>query len=421
MSRPVHALSGRPNRLPRRLLAALIPLAASAAVQAHTPGDEALPQQPGWRLGLAAAVAAVEADGPVPAAQIDGQTTVGDTPGDVRREALDHATLELAWRPEARLGLHLAVGRHGADPTHIESAWVSLRPAADSGWRLGLGRNRVPLGAVLGGAGHADRFLQTPLVTRAAFHGDWIEEGANLAWRAAPAAGPLGLDGVDFGLWRAERFPGGDGASPAPVLHLQGGPAELRWDVVAAWLRPEARGSFARPAAGLPGVGHSHGLPDCSGSLREVICFDGTVRLLGGSLQWRPAALPGWRFAAAGLHREEDGDLFGRNGDTRYRGRAWGGWLETGWAAQDGWDLALRSEALNARNTVDGPGATLIARDAGLDGESRSWRHALMLGWTPAPGWQLSVEGARESVSGQAQTVLALRLRWTLPELLHSH
>ena len=168
-------------------------------------------------------------------------------------------------------------------------------------------------------------------------------------------------------------------------------------------------------------MGHSHGLPDCSGSLRDVVCFDGTVRLLGGSLQWRPAALPDWRFVAAGLHRQEQGDLYGRNGDTRYRGRGWGGWLEAGWTPHAAWELALRSEALNGRNTVVGPGATLIVRDAGLDGESRSWRHALMLGWNPVPGWRLSVEGARESVSGVAQTVLALRLRWALPELLHGH
>lgn len=414
-----------PNKLstlktPRRLLAALIALAAATA-QAHTVGDDAIPPQPGWRVGVAAALAAVEADGPVPAARLNGQSNVGDTLSDVRREPLEHATVELAWRFADQAGLHVAVGRHGADPTHIESAWLALRPAADSAWSLGLGRNRVPLGTVITAAGHYDRFLQTPLAKRAAFNGDWIEEGANLAWRGAPGAGPLGLDGLDAGLWRAGTFPGGDGASPAPVLHLQGGPAGLRWDAVAAWLNPDARGSYARPAAGLPGVGHSHGLPDCSGSLRDVVCFDGTVRLLGGSLQWRPAALPDWRFVAAGLHRQEQGDLYGRNGDTRYRGRGWGGWLEAGWTPHAAWELALRSEALNGRNTVVGPGATLIVRDAGLDGESRSWRHALMLGWNPVPGWRLSVEGARESVSGVAQTVLALRLRWALPELLHGH
>lgn len=402
------------------LLLALGILAARPAA-AHTAGERAIPAQPGWRVGAAAAVVAVDADGPVPGPRLDGQTGVGDTPEDLRSLALEHATVDVGARLHPLLGLSVAVGRHGQDPTHFEAAWVEARPAADSAWSFGLGRLRVPLGPVVTEAGHYDRFLQTPLVKRAAFHGDWIEEGGNLAWRVAPGSGPMGLDGLDLGLWRASTFPGGDGASPAPVLHLQGQAGPVRWDGFAAWMRPEGRGSFARPASGLPGVGHQHRLPDCTESLRELVCFDGEVRLIGGSLQWTPAGAPDWRFVAAGLHRDEDGQLFGRNGDVAYRGRAWGGWLEAQWRWRPGWELAWRGEGLKARNTLEGPGASLLARDAGLLPDRGSWRQALALGWAPTPSLRLSAEAGRESLAGQAQTVLALRLRIALPELLHGH
>ncbi len=398
--------------------AALLCLAASAPspALAHEAGDAAIPAEPGLQVDAAAAVDYLHAPRPVPAPRLTGVLGLGDTPADQRGWALEHATLGAGWRLAPQLGAAIALGKHGGERAHVEAAWVEARPAADSTYALGAGRNRMPLGPVIGEAGHLDRYGQMPLVKRAAFNGDWIEDGVNWAWRPHAEGAFAWLQAVDAGLWRARRFPGSEDAAWAPTVHARAG-----WQAWGGWeadafysrLKPRGRGAYVQRA----NSGHIHTAPQCSASLRDISCFDGTVDLMGASARWA-TPLRGLSLTAAGVLRRERGSLYSQNGDTRYGGRTRGGWLEALWQPAAQWEAGVRQEWLRSANGVAGPGAVLVAADANLLPNAPSRRFMAMLGWRPHPGWLLALEAGRERIAGKGQNLVALRVLYVPGPLL---
>ncbi|WP_245785303.1 hypothetical protein [Paracidovorax wautersii] len=398
--------------------AALLCLAASASspARAHEAGDAAIPAEPGLQVDAAAAVGYLHATRPVPAPRLTGVLGLGDTPADQRGWALEHATLGAGWRLAPQLGAALALGKHGGERAHVEAAWVEARPAADSTYALGAGRNRMPLGPVIDPAGHLDRYGQMPLVKRAAFNGDWIEDGVNWAWRPHAEGAFAWLQAVDAGLWRARRFPGSEDAAWAPTVHARAGwQAWGDWEADAFYsrLKPRGRGAYVQRA----NSGHIHTAPQCSASLRDISCFDGTVDLMGASARWA-TPLRGLSLTAAGALRRERGSLYSQNGDTRYSGRTRGGWLEALWQPAAQWEAGVRQEWLRSSNSVAGPGAALVAADANLLPNDPSRRFTAMLGWRPRPGWLLALEAGRERIAGQGQNLVALRVLYVPGPLL---
>lgn len=394
----------------RRTLASLIcGLLWTAMGHAHEAGPAAWPDTPGLRLGASAAVGYLDARHPMPATRLGGVLGLGDRPSDLRGWHLEHATVDLSARVHPLMAASFAAGWHGKDPGHVEAAWAELRPRVGSALSLGVGRQRVTLGTTLTMAGHFDRFGQMPLVKRAAFNGDWIEDGVNLGWRPFDMLfDAILIESVDLGLWRGRRFPGSEDAGWAPLIHLRAGWRDITVDAFATRIRARKRGAYVEQA----NSGHVHAAPECTTSLRGVVCMDGPVDLFGGSASWQ-TPLPGLTLTAAGVARREHGDLYSINGNTRYRGRVHGGWLDAAWQFHPKWMVAVRQEWLRARNAVDGPGALLVARDANLLPNTPSRRLAAMVGYQPHPDIKLSVEAGHEKVNGQDNHYVGLRLMWS--------
>lgn len=164
-------------------------------------------------------------------------------------------------------------------------------------------------------------------------------------------------------------------------------------------------------------TGHTHNAPECASSLVGVVCFDGSVRLAGLAARWAPD--DGQISAsAAALMRDERGALYSANGDTRYRGLTYEGWIDIVWHFAPRWDLASRIERRVARHNLTGPGASIVAADAGLIGNRPATRIAAALGFEPAPGWRLNAEIGVDRASGSDNRYVVLRTVWSVPSLL---
>lgn len=439
----------RRSPLPALLVCLAMAMAMASGLaqdaRAHS-GEGLVPDAPGLAITAAAAGGWWHGDSPSPARRLAGVTSPGDRPTEQRGWQLEHGTVGAGLRWTRSVAARVAVGWHGDGHPHVEAAWLQFdfaepfaaagrvgpanaanastdiasdesagKAVGDNGeveraWSIGAGRSRVPLGATVERAGHFDRYSAMPLAKRAAFNGDWIEDGVNLRWARHDDAGPRwlrALEAVDLGLWRARRFPGANAGPIAPLLHLRARFAPVTVDGFATRMRPDDRGGFV---AGEDGA-HSHSVPTCDGSLVEVVCFRGRVDLIGASANWA-TPISGLTIDAAAIVRRERGDLSSANGSARYRGRSHGGWIDLTWSPSGRWETGLRHEWLSARNALVGTGATRVAGDAALLPYRPSWRTVAMVGHRPHRDWRIGVEAGRESIGERASTLVALRLAW---------
>ena len=388
-------------------LAVCLPLAA------HELTEDPLPDLPGWRIGAALAVTAIGAQDPIPSPTLPGVLTTGVREADLRGLKIEHATLAGSVRVNEWFGASASVGWHADGNAHMESVWFEARQATDSArWRLGAGRNKVYMGPVLTRAGDYDRFSLTPLVKRASLNTDWYDNGAMASWRNDDEDSLL--QALDFGLWQGQGFPGGGDLPPVPSLHLQLGLGEWQLDGFYAYLQPDGRGSLVQ---GPNSPGHIHNVPNCNFSMSGLVCFDGTVNLVGGSFAWAPHDGP-VSVSGALLFRDERGSLYSTLGDAAYHGQTLGGWLDVAWDFRPDWQLALRYEGLSAKQSLTGPAALLVGIQAGLYPNWPASRGAMALAWSPAPGWRLSTELGAERGSGQTNPYVMLRAVWLMPDLL---
>ena len=406
----------KPMRLAALALVALIVLMLARTTQAHEATDASIPDQPGLRLGAALALSVADARHAWPATRLPGVFNAGTTPQDRQGDALEHATLDLGLRLNARLGAAVAWGWHDNDPPHLEAAWAQwTQPWGEDTLLLGAGRNRLPMGQVLENAGHFDRFAAIPLAKRAVLDDDWIDDGVSLRWDRSHD-GPLpALQTVQLGWWRARHHPGGDGAPWAPALHVHLEMGDVALDGFASSVRPQQRGAYIQNAL----AAHTHEKPDCSASLVGITCFDGRSDVLGAALGWS-TPLHGWRVQAGALMRRDRGTLFSASGDADYRGSTGGGWVDLLWAPSAKWGVAARVESVRSVQTLEGAAALAVATDAGLLGNGRTQRATLAVSFAPMTALRLSAEAGRERAGGQNNPFTVLRLVWT-PDALLQH
>lgn len=381
-------------------------LCLSAAVWAHGEADDVLPAEAGVSVDAAIALRALRADQPLPSEPLNGYLLLGDAGHDLRKEPLEHAALGSSARFSDTWGARLAVGRHASDDVHLEAAWLQARHDGDDAtWLLTFGRQRPALGPVLGAAGHLDRFGLVPLTQRMAVNGDWVDDGAQLSWRAERGARQWR---ADLGLWRGQAFPGAQDGAVVPGLHL--GLDQGLWSIDGLWaqFRPDGRGSAIQPA-----LGHSHNAPICDSALREVVCFRGRSDVLAASVRWQGAqSARAWpiTLSAAGWMRRESGTLESVNGLVDYRGRNTGGWLEALWQFHPRWELAWRGEHLMGHHAIDGAGANLIMAETRLNAYRSATRQTLMLGVRASEQVDVRLEAGRESLAGVSVNFAALRV-----------
>lgn len=403
------------------LAAALSLFASAAGVRAHElgPGAAAGLGAPGWRLGGALAAVLPAADARWPSASWDGVLTTGSAPPDMRHGLrLEHATLESAARVDGAAGLSwtgtAVLGWHDRDGAHVEALGAAVERALGAGTaRLALGRDTVPMGPLIDGAGHFDRYSQAPLAKRAAVDGDVIDDGLMLGWRADDTHAE-GLRGATLGLWRGAAFPGGPGGPLAPSFHLQGGWGDLDLHLAGLHVEPEGRGAAARS---LDTVGHVHGAPDCRRSIAQLVCFDGRADVLGASLAWAPDDGP-WSASVAGLWREDRGTLYSTNGAAAARLRSRGVWADLAWQPDERWTVATRAERLVPEARLDGTGTAVLAREAGLADAAVVHRLTTAVLYRWQHGLQFALEAGHERQAEQRVSHLALRLLWREPRWL---
>ena len=401
--------SWRAEAAGRRRAIVLVASLACAAARSHELGASAFPELPGWRAGAAVALVAPAADERWPAAYWPGVLVNGSAPRDQRGGLrLEHATLDLAARLDARFAAHVAVGWHDRDSAYVEAARLQGRfSAGPDEVEFVLGRDTVSMGAAIDRAGHFDRFSLPPLAKRAIVNDQWIDDGLRMAWRRNVEDG---VRAVELGYWRGQAFPGG----PGPTLHMNAGWGDLDVDLSLAHLEPQGRGAAAQSAGSS---GHVHGNLDCSQSLQQRVCFDGRVDVIGGSVQWQPEA-GAWSFGLAGMAKRERGELYSLSGDADYRSTVSGFWADAVWRPAARWTLSGRAERLVPSNRLEGIGATLLAREAGLENATPVNRLTLAAAYGIAEGLQLGFEtGTERSAAGRVSHV-ALRLVWLAPRLL---
>jgi hypothetical protein len=376
---------------------------ALAAPWAWAHGDEVIPDESGFKFGAQAAVAWRRAAQGLPSQSLPGYLLQGDPGVDSRGTHLEHAVLQLGYRPNEVFGAQLAMGAHGHDPWHIEGASLQAKGAA---WTLELGRQRPSLGKVMTPAGHFDRFGLMPLAKQALTHGDWLEDGAQLNLKRTMWGADWTLDA---GLWVGHSFPGTPGTQIFPSAHLgaqwHGMGGQWLLDGFMAKLDPKERASQIPSNNGT----HTHAAPVCDASLNGVVCFDGSSRLMGFSAQWKSQLIP-VSLQGAWLWRHEQGILQSANGVGQYGGRTGGQWLQAVWQMHAQWETALRFERLKAQHNLVGAGATLVASEAGFDPYSPQRRTAAMLGYSPNQRVTVRLEVGREKTNAQRVNFGAVRL-----------
>jgi len=394
-------------------LIAMTLLAAAGSACAHGGAPDAIPEDAGLRLNMALAISQASAPDAWPAARLPGILGAGNTPVDRRGTALEHATAEVGVRLTPWLGAALALGWHDSDPAHVEAAWLRTdHELGDDTVQLGAGRNRLPMGQLLEGGGHFDRFAAMPLAKRAVLDDDWIDDGVSLRWQRSHDATWSWLQAVDIGLWRAQAFPGGAGAPMAPAIHISLGWSALSLDGFASTVRPRQRGAHLQNAQ----AAHTHDKPDCQGSLTGIFCFDGRSDVLAGSATWR-LPFAGLQLESAALLRRDRGVLSSSNGDATYSGTTAGGWTDMVWPVTPRITLALRRESVRGVQDVQGSSALPVARDAGLTGSTRIWRAAAAASYAPVNSLKLSLEAGTDRQGSTRNDFVVLRLLW-LPDTL---
>ena len=400
---PTRNLPTRSQRL-ERVAAALVTACTLAAPAWAHDESRTVPEEPGWRLGAALALANIGASQALPSQRMAGYLLRGDAGVDRRASNLEHGVLEVGWRLNSQWSAYAAAGKHDSDPVHSEAAWVRYEssPGDAQGYTLQAGRMRPQMGPVMTQAGHLDKFTLMPLARRVTLDGDWMDDGLQLSARREWGEW-TGL--ADAGLWRGQKFPGSASGSVAPSLHLGLERGDWRGDVFAVAFSPDGRGALAQSSNGA----HTHNAPDCSTLKTGVLCFAGHTSVVGSSLQWQSHEWPVTVQGAAWL-RQDDGTLRSVNGQAQHQASYTGGWLQALWQVRPHWELGLRSERIQTRLSLDGAGASLLAQEAALLGSAPLSRNTAMLAWHLSPQAALSVEAGREQQGGTQVNFTALRL-----------
>ncbi len=375
-----------------------------SAAWAHGDTAHALPQEPGVRVGLEAAWAHLNTQGnaALPSTRLGGYLIQGDSGMDRRGGNLEHALVDVGWRLDSTWGAYAALGKHGSDQPHLESAWLQGNWAVSgSEWQVQAGRQSPHLGPVMTPAGHLDRFALMPLAKQAAFNGDWIEDGVQVGWRRS---GELVDWNANAGLWQGKVFPGAQNGDVVPAIHLGVARGEWEVDVFVAHFEPKGRGAQTVSSNG----GHSHSAPACNAQLLNVVCYDGSSQVMGASARWSGTSLP-LEVGAAYWVREEAGSIYSANGLASYAGRNHGTWADVIWTISPVLEAGLRLEQLSASHDLRGPGATLVASEAGFGSYDSVQRSSLMLGYRPMSWLNVRLEAGQETQGSARADFVLLR------------
>lgn len=269
--------------------------------------------------------------------------------------------------------LTFAIAEHeGETQTELEEAYVETL-GLGQGVTLKAGRFFSGLGYLNGQHPHAWDFADAPLVYRALFGDNLIDDGVQLRWLAPT---PLFLQfGAEIG--RGERFPAGGAANDGRGSHTLF--IEIGGDVGVSHSWQLGLSRWSAEVAGRASGAHAHG------GAAELPSFTGDSRIhaLDAVWKWAPQGNYVERYLTLQLEyfqRQEDGEveLVGSAPleTTTYDGTQRGGYAQAVYQFRPAWRVGLRLDRLSADNR--GSDDAVLA-EAGLDDEGHAPRRASLM------------------------------------------
>ncbi len=301
--------------------------------------------------------------------------------------------------------LTLAIAEHaGETHTELEEAYVETL-GLGQGLTLKAGRFFSGLGYLNAQHPHAWDFADAPLVYRALFGDNLIDDGVQLRW-LAPTPWFLQV-GAEIG--RGERFPAGGAANDgrgAQTLFI-----EIGGDVGVSHSWQLGLSRWSAEVAGREAAAHAHGA-----TASEIPAFTGDSRIhaLDAVWKWAPQGNYAERYLTLQFEyfqRKEDGDveLTGSSPleTTTYDGTQRGGYAQVIYQFQPAWRLGLRLDRLRADNSGSDAG---VLAEAGLDDEGHAPRRAsLMIDYSRSEFSRLRLQYNRDESGPQRDRQIYLQ------------
>lgn len=257
--------------------------------------------------------------------------------------------------------LTTAIADHeGETEVELEEAYIETL-AIGSGLTVKAGRFFSDIGYLNNQHGHTWDFTDAPLMYRALFGNQLIDDGVQVSWLTpTDTYFKIGVEGL-----RGERFPAGGAANDGRGAHTLF--AKLGGDVGAshAWLL-----GFSRWDAGINGRAsavHAHG------AVSEVPTFYGSSEVNAVDFVWKWSPNGNRRernlkIQAEYFERKENGrvDMVGSSPleTSTYQGKQSGGYIQTIYQFMPRWRVGYRYDQLDANNSGS---ATDVLGEAGLN------------------------------------------------------
>jgi hypothetical protein len=397
-------------RLDRRCL--LLAMMCSLGAHAHETAPE---DGHALRPILTAGVRYLDAEAAWPAARLPGVLESGNLAAWETGLAEDYADIGLQadwrqWRALVKGSWH---GPDGGNDFAVEQAWLRGHFEPAEGMKLAVrgGRMLVPFGRLNQEHAHNQDFGVQPLIFRAVTGEGWRDDGLEARWTGGTGWFAGG------GVYAGDSFPGANASGPGAWMVNAGWERDTTM-LMLSIARLEADG---RPTRSARVIGHSHGQAVCHAPVANEVCLEGESLLGSVAVAWSSGQ---WPVAVAGeaWAKRETGDLFSPGGNTDYVGTLEGGWLTATWRFHPGWQALLRGEGMTASHDLNGPGAALVATDAGLGNADHALsRLGAGLTWQPDAVQRISLELHREDTGNADNRVLLARYQVDLGALLGKH
>lgn len=308
--------------------------------------------------------------------------------------------------------LTTAIADHeGSTEIELEEAYIETLTLG-SGVTVKAGRFYSDIGYLNNQHGHAWDFVDAPLMYRALFGNQLVDDGLQISWTVPTDTYlKLGVEGL-----RGGRFPIGgaakDGKGANVVFAKLGGDIGVSnaWQLGLSHISAESNGR----AAG----GHDHG------GAAEIPTFYGNsaYNMIDFVWKWSPngnSRERNFKFQAEYFEREEDGriDMVPQDGSavietSTYKGKQSGGYVQAVYQFLPRWRVGYRYDQLKATNTV--PDATVLD-ESGLDAAGHTpKRSTIMLDYSHSEYSRIRFQYAKDDSYNDSDNLFFIQYIMTL-------
>ncbi len=294
-----------------------------------------------------------------------------------------------------------AIADHnGATEVELEEAFIETQ-GLDYGFTVRAGRFFSAIGYLNSQHGHAWDFTDAPLVYRALFGDQIIDDGVQISWLA-----PTDLY-LKFGIEgsRGERYPAGGSANNGQGA--QTAFIKLGGDVGVSHSWQLGVSQWRADVVGRKAGSHDHG------GTTETPTFSGDSKVNGVDFVWKwapdgNASQHYVKFQAEYFEREEDGKVVMDGSSplesTTYNGKQRGWYAQTIYQFVPRWRVGVRYDALSANNTGSDAG---VMSQAGLDNEGHTPRRStLMLDYSRSEFSRIRLQYAKDDSYADSDNIV---------------